>query len=429
MQVYKEMWQVAVNAYNAQGGFYDKNYLDKYPREGNDKYKERQKVAYYENIFKQKVEKYVGYLFKQKPIRTSSSDLIKIIFDDVDKKGNAIDIFMSNFASMAKVRGTMLLLIDMPKEIPTTLKEQKEQRALPYFVPIEPERIIKYKIDKFGKFEWILYEDIIDNSTLDNEDIKKIQRYYDTTKWAIYEDDTIIEQGEHNLGVCPVLQFTESGEFPSVGEFTQIGDISKRLFNLNSELDEILRSQTFSILTIQARTPKDVEINIGTDNAISYGAEMNKPEFIAPPEAPAKTYQERIEKLEKRINEITYDIATTAAKESGIALQIKFQGLNSSLAKFAQKLNDLELRAFDIICRYLDIKNDIEITYPKDFNITDIMQEINVLESIKDLGYTLPTYEKQKLNSIIKNDLGSLGDDVIKQINSEIEDNLKEAMS
>ena len=60
----------------------------------------------------------------------------------------------------------------------------------------------------------------------------------------------ILDAGEHPLSECPVLIGTEGGDFPHFGPFAPIADLSKRLFNLDSELDEILRSQTFSLLTM-----------------------------------------------------------------------------------------------------------------------------------------------------------------------------------
>ena len=237
--------------------------------------------------------------------------------------------------------------------------------------------------------------------------------------------DEILEQGTHDLGVCPVLQFSETGVYPAIGEFTQIGELSKRLYNLKSELDEILRSQTFSILTIQLQHQKDVEMEIGTDNALSYGLNAKRPEFIAPPEAPALTYQKEIEAIEAAINKAAYDVDTSRAQESGIALQIKFQGLNGSLSSFAMRLQDLEMRAFDVAARYLGIRNDIAVRYPTEFNIMDINEEIGILEGIKSLGYTLPSYEKAKLERIIKTDLGGVSEEEMARINTEIEDGLK----
>ena len=421
-----DKWKLAIAAYNGSGGFADGSYLDKYPRESDDKYKQRQAVAYYDSIFKQKVQRYCGYLYKKAVGRATKNKLIELILKDADNRGNSIDVFMSSFAHEAKVRGSMLLLVDMPKEVPPTLKDQIDQRAVPYFVPIASERVTRYKLDKFGAFAWIEFTDVLDESTPTEEKKQNITRYYDANVWIVKDGDDVIDQGQHGLGVCPVLQFAENGTYPCIGEFTQIGQLAKRHYNLNSELDEILRSQTFSLLTIQATAPKDVEVNIGTDNAMAYGANMERPGFIAPPSAPADTYQKKIEAIEARIDAIAYDTTTGKGAESGISLEIKFQGLNGSLGNFAVRLQDIERRAFDVAFRYLGLPNDIEISYPTEFNIIDQDKELKTLDTIKALGYSIPTYEASKLMKVIDSDI-NLSSEQKATIMSEIEDGLKQS--
>lgn len=414
-------------AYLGEGGFSDGSYIDKFPRESDEKYGERQKIAYYTNLFASKINRYIGYLYKTAPMRTTSNALIRQVFDDVDSRGNSVDVFMSSFAKNAKALGSNLLLVDMPQDLPSNLKEQIDTRALPYFVEIEPHTVTKYKLDKFGKFEYIAFNSTIDNSTYDADDVKQVVRYYDSIEWRIYEDDKIIQRGTHNLGICPVISFGENGSFPDIGEFNQIAHLQKRHYNLKSELDEILRGQTFSLLTVNADSPSDIELKLSTDNAIVYGKEMKEPNFIAPESASASIYQKEIGNIEDTINKIAYDISTNQAQESGIALDIKFQGLNGSLSNFAMRLEDFEIRAFEIVARYLGIQNaDVTIQYPKTFNIVDVEKEINTLSEVKTLGYTLPTYEKLKLQQIIANDLSSVSNDDLSLISGEIEDVLKQ---
>jgi len=412
-------------AYRGSGGFSDGSYIDKFPRESDEKYTERKKIAYYSNLFVSKVNRYVGYLFKTAPIRTSSNRLIRTIFDDIDNRGNSIDVFMSSFAKNAKALGSNLVLIDMPKDMPTNLKEQIDSRSLPYLVEIKPHRVVKYKLDKYGKFEYIAYSDTIDNSTYTNDDISEVTRYFDKSMWRVLKDDKVIEQGEHNLGICPVISFGENGVFPDSGEFNQIAYLQKRYYNLESELDEILRGQTFSMLTVNADSPSDLELKLSTDNALVYGTGMTRPSFIAPDGASTHAYKDKIENIIDNINKISYDLSTNGSKESGIALDIKFQGLNGSLSNFAMRLEDFEIRVFDVICRYLGINNDITIDYPKVFSIVDVEKEITILSDIKALGYSLPNYEKLKLMQIISNDLNSVGIEDMDAIKVEIEDSLK----
>ena len=422
---YKKIWQFAYEAYKGDGGFSNGGYIDKYPRESDEKYQIRQSIAYYINLFMPNVTRYIGYIFKDKPIRDTNNQLLLKVLDDCDLRGNSIDVFISSFAKEAKVRGIGIVLVDMPKQTPSNLKDQLNQRALPYVVNIKPESITEYKLDNYGKFEYVKYSDRLDLSTPEETKVIDIIRYYDKQEWRVYQDDEVIESGIHSLGICPVVIFSESGNFPDIGEFTHIAHIAKRHYNLISELDEILRGQTFSILTLQSSSPSDVELQLGTDNAIIYREGMSRPEFIAPPVAPSNTYQEEISKLESIIDKMSYNFTTNQSQESGIALEIKFQGLNSSLANFAMRLEDFELRIFEVMSRYLSISEDITISYNKEFSINDINKEIQTLEAFKSLGYSSKTYESLKLQQIINNDLNSIDLEDMDKIKAEIEDGMK----
>jgi hypothetical protein len=415
-------WNLIKEAYSGTGGFSDGSYIAKYPRESDDKIKQRQDIAYYPNIIASKVKRYIGYLFKKSAIRNTDNEILKSIIDDVDRKGNHIDIFMQNFTLESKLRGCNLLLVDNVSSFSANYAEQKNNREFPYFVSIPPESVSEYKLDKYGNFEYIAYSDVIDNSTFGNKDVVSVTRYYDTQKWIVYEGDKVIESGEHNLGICPILYLSESGVFPSIGEFTQLGGIAKRYYNLKSELDEILRSQTFSILAIQAKD-KAPNISLGTNNALLYDSDK-EPAFITPSNVPTTAYQNEIDSIIELIDRITYDINTNQNQESGIALDIKFQGLNSSLSSFARKCEDFEIRAFDIVCRYLGINLDISISYPKEFNIIDTHKEIETLSMIKAIR-DIPSYERLKLQTIIKNDLNNVNDDDFEVIDKELEDGQK----
>jgi len=152
---------------------------------------------------------------------------------------------------------------------------------------------------------------------------------------------------------------------------------------------------------------------------------MVRPEFIVPPVAPSNTYQEEISKLESIIDKMSYNFTTNQSQESGIALEIKFQGLNSSLSNFAMRLEDFEMRIFEVMSRYLSISEDITVSYNKEFSLNDINKEIQTLEAFKSLGYNSKTYESLKLQQIINNDLNSISLEDMDKIKAEIEDAMK----
>ncbi len=422
---YRQAWKFINDAYTGDNGFYDGGEIDKYTRETDDKIRNRREIAYYSNLFESKVNRYIGYLYKRPPLRNvSKNKLLEGFINNCNNKGDHLDVFMNQFTKFAKAKGVNILLIDNVAEIPGTFEEQLEKRAYPYIQQIKPENITNYKLDEFGNFEFVAFKDALDESTYQKKDTKNVIRYFDKTTWVIYDQsgEKILDNGEHDLGVCPVIYFSEKGEFESLGEFSKLAWLSKRHYNLHSEQDEQLRGNTFSILTINGSA--NSEIKLSTDNALFYEGQK-APSFIAPPSDPMAAYSEKIDKLEMLMDKIGYDITTSKSAESGISLDIKFQGLNSSLSAFARSVEIFEMKIFNIVKKYLGIETEVNIAYKKDFNLVDVHKELETLKMVDDIA-DIPTYRALKLKQIIKSDLQNVTDEEMAQIIAEIEDSQKE---
>ena len=431
---YIDEFEFIAEAYTGTGGFADGSHLDKFKRESfgyidadDNAYGERKEASQreYENLVASKVARYVGYLFKSPPSRETDNVLIDEIRMNVNLRKDTANIFMGNFARNMKARGVNLLLVDTPDRIADNMQEQIQNRIAPYFVEILPERVTDYKLDDYGQFEYVAFSDTRNNSTYGSESIEDITRYYDKTEWRIYDTDGIVlESNTHGFKSCPMLIGSEKGSFESLGEFAQLGGMAKRLFNLDSELKLMLRGQTFSILTVWTEKGSEPNINLGIDNALLYSGD-HPPSYISSDVAQAKTYEDKILAVKESMDRVAYDVSTTAAQESGIALEIKFESLNSSLNAFAQRVESLERRAWKMVTDYLQLPQDtIATTYNLDFSITDLTSDIATLDSI-NLISDLPKYRAAKLKSIISEDLKGIGDEVLDDILLEIDNNAK----
>ena len=368
-------------------------HLIKYPRESQEKFARRNQLAWYRNFIQPACSRFIGYLSKKPPMRTITNPLLDSVVEDCDWRGNGIDVFWHSFGIEAKARGTMLLLIDMPKLIPPTQGQQIQDRAVPYFASIEPEKVMAYETNPRGLLTRIAFNDVYRVDT----QVEIVWRVFTETEWWIQKpgvmDDPSLryESGVHNLGVCPVLIFSESGEFPYVGTFAQIADLSRRYFNAASERDEILRSQTFSLLTYQVPPeqinfePGEVAEAIGTHNMLVHRGDG--PAFIAPPDGPATIYGEVLNQLEETIRRIALTVEQPSQAESGVALTIRFQELNSSLTSFARRMEDLERRAWDIVCRWLGVENTTEVVWAKSFELADLGAEMTTLQNMQSAGF------------------------------------------
>jgi hypothetical protein len=365
------------------------SYLVAYPRESDAKFARRNEVAFYASPLARACSRFIGYMSMRPPVRELPNELYSAIADDTDGRGNAIDVFTRQFSVQAKARGSMLLLVDMPNALASSLAEQLRTRTVPYWTMIAPEIVSDYQIGDDGKFDWV---EFAGNYTTEGGKRVPCIWHFDRQAWSASDDKgNELAGADHPLGECPVLIFTEGGEFPSFGPFSAIADLSRRLFNLDSELDEILRAQTFSLLTMQvpdnstdAQKLSAAQVageTIGTSNLMVHSG--STPAFIAPPDGPARVYLDRIKDIREQIDEIGLNVATVNQQESGIAMTMRFQAINGELSAFASSMEDLERRAWELSRRWLTLTQSPTIRWSRDYNLADVQIELGILAEMQ----------------------------------------------
>lgn len=369
-----------------------RSYLVRYPRESDEKYARRCELAWFASPLSRACTRFTGYISTRPVMRTLPHQLYEAMAEDIDGKSNALDVFWQGFMVDAKARGSMLMLVDMPSpdKSPGSLAEQMQSRVAPYWTAIKPESVTDYAIGDHGRFEFVEFAGNYHREQ-DGKRIPCTWRFDEQGWQATDRDKRILDAGEHGLTECPVLIFTESGDFPHFGPFSAIADISKRLFNLDSELDEILRAQTFSLLTMQVpdgsteeqkiAAARTVGQTIGTANLMVHSG--STPSFIAPDSGPATTYLTRIDKLRDQIDEIGLSVASINQQESGIAMQTRFAAINAELSKFSSRMEDFERRAWELSRQWLGMTTAPEVAWPRDFNLADVESELRILSEMQ----------------------------------------------
>lgn len=391
-QTFKEIGQ----ALDGTGIFSGGGALIKYPSETDDQFEKRKEVSWYVNDIRPAAMRFVGYLTKRPPLRQTENAAFQQFLDDCDWRGNSLSVFLQGFMLQAKARGSMLLLIDMPAT------EQLAERSFPYLTAIAPERVTESQIDEQGRFTRVEFSDLLDG--------EEITRIWTKDSWQIVKGKDTLASGVHALGVCPVIAFTESGDYPCVGEFAQLVGLSKRLLNLRSELDEILRRHTFPIFSaefpilspvdnetadsLQARqialidSLKSAVADLGKNRGILSPAPVG---FVAPPDSPAKVYRDVIADVEAKVDEIGFNIQQTGEKtaESGLALTIRFQSLNAALVSFSQRMEDFERLMFYVAGLWLGVDAETNITtqWARDYQIADPATELETLGAMMASGF------------------------------------------
>lgn len=366
--------------------------LVRYSREDDPKFARRNAVAFYTSPLARAVSRFVGYLFTRSPKRELANPLFARMAEDINGRGDSLDAFWMQFARQFKARGSMLLLVDMPREAPRSLGEQIQRRLVPYWSIVKPEQLTEYQMGDDGKFDFASFSGLFDQP--DGERVPCTWTF-DRDGWEARDQrDRVLASGQHGLGECPLLAQTEGDEFPCFGPFSAIADIGKRLFNAESELDEILRGQTFSVahMKVPETWTEKQKIDAATTAGITLGVSnmlltSDDFGFVAPPDGPATIYMERIRDLREQIDEIALEVRDSGQAESGEAKRLRFQALNGELAAFAGHMESIERRAWELSAKWLGLTQALPTaSWSRDYNITDVAVEMQLLADMRDAG-------------------------------------------
>lgn len=370
--------------------------LVQHPRESSAKFAGRNALATYENHLRTACKRFVSFLCRRRPKREGAdAPLVQLLLQDADLRGTALNNFLVPAAAMLKALGSVLVVLDEPQGDPAvSLQDQIARRRVPYVRLADPSSVISYRLDPdSGQFVSVTLESV---EWWDDEETL-VERDYTTTGWRVRKSgtDKVLAEGAHSYGVCQVLYATESGaEFPVIGEYAQIADMSLRLFNARSERDDILRGQTFSILTMQVPPEhthtfdaSKVSATIGTHSMLVHTGDA--PAFIAPDSGPAEVYAQTIAELEQSIRRVSMDDSTeqSAQPESGIARRMRFEQLNADVSSLAQQLLLLEMRIWALFHRATGSGGDVTVAWPDDFNLADVQAELDILTTMQLSGF------------------------------------------
>ncbi|MDY4146818.1 MAG: hypothetical protein SOX98_02770 [Acidaminococcus fermentans] len=390
------IYRLMRDSYYGDGG-YRGAYLIPHKRETEQNYRDRQQTAYYLNHFSLIVNALVNPIFKRRPLRDwtgTASPVAEAFLEDVDGAGNDMDSFMQAAALSAKLYGAVFIVVEnfQAMDLPASMGEALAQRKFPYAYTLDPDRVEGVSIDKNGRVLSIKFRDTAVSSTMGGEKERTV--YFDTHSWAVYEDGALVSSGEHNLEEVPVVWFpsqhVKNGELNPTPELYPIAGISCSLYNHCSWLTEILRNQTFPLLTFPSKEASDLVI--GNNNALCYDGDTVRfqPGFISPPSDPAALIQSQIKTMVEEMYRMAgLTFATTTKQEaSGISRQWEFERTNQRLAAFAKRCAAAEKKILALVAKWMGLDLEYTATYSSDFGITDVATELKNAQAVLDMQLT-----------------------------------------
>lgn len=463
-----ETYTLLRDAYEGNGGFSAGAYIIQHKRENETNYQVRQQVAYYLNYVQPVVNSHVNPIFRKDPARSwdGANKFWLEFINNVDMFGSGMSKFMKQAGFLAKLFGVAFIVMDNFKEANQSNNQADaiKNRQFPYIYAVTPDRVVGYTVDNFNKLTSITYTEPLEDTSATPPTALSIAteaasgkgqrgtsnevqyRCWTTTEWVVIKKDgTIIDQGTHDLGRVPVIPLFSKNVIPGVvipdSEFFAIAKTNLRLYNMCSELDEILRNQAFSILTYPG---KEVPaLTIGVNNAIGYnGSEVHfAPAFIAPPSGPAEVIMQQMDRLiveMYRMAMLTHVSGGKSEARTGAAKAWDFEVTNQVLADFATNCENAERDMANLFTLWTEPGRDLsakpieyKCMYSDDFSIRDTEQELTeatMALSLK-IGGKFDIAVKQKVAAVTLKDSPDVDLDEIKQdivaIGSQVVDSTK----
>ena len=385
--------------------------LFKHPKERDTDYKRRLGRSYYYNFCAPVVDIYTDHLFRN-PITEDFKSLQNIVekrIDNIDRKGSSLIEIRKEIAEFAQLYGHAFIVVDMPKSNgEVNLQQRIDNNQFPFLCLFPPQRVINWSLDAFGRPFWVLLAEVADSNsdplmfdkTKDNAPNINY-RLWTRQEWMLFNSEyKLIDAGTHPVGEVPIVavynkKSKKHRSFLGISEIADVSFIARDIYNLCSELGQIISDQTFSFLAIQGN-PQDYggDQVLGVGKGLIYPENANVPQYVAPDSASADVIMKQIDRQINKIFQIVKLEGGSAHQErqikeqSGIAKAFDFHQTNSSLSKKSSNLNDAELRVWQLFAKWEGKEFDGSVDYPDDFSVSAVNDDIKeALEAIKlDVG-------------------------------------------
>jgi hypothetical protein len=396
------------------GGPGECTYLDQFPREDREKFAKRRDIAHYVNYTGPILKTLLAYITNEPTNRDGVSEDLKVWMADVDGKKTTWDqMLRTTIWRRAGGMGWCPVLFDAP-EAPQDEEAISAARAEALglgrvkAIPLFPMNLLDWAEDEDGTLKSVkirtcleVREDLLADGLTEEHyaiwDREKVRKFVVTVPKEGDPAITSEREVSHSFGCVPVVVFhAEPDGEDCIRGASVVGDVAvvnRRIFNLDSELDDHGRNSCFSILGIPVKDmDSDVgEIVGGSGSAMKIPHDASqKLHTVAPPESVPAAMEKRREVLVREIyrcGRLEY-AKPTGVTTSGIARAYEFEGTNRRLGDIAGAFARGDQDSLRLVERMRTGNKDSKVTVspPADFSVEDLTADLQNLVSALALG-------------------------------------------
>lgn len=437
----------------------------------------RRQLARYENFAGKIIDQIKAALFREDPTRRVGKDEkanapLAVWWQNIDRKTKpsatmpiaatagpvgpttpvqgtsrtSINKFWTHVWDAAATFGHMFVVMDRPKGAPAVTAADQSSPFLRMYTPLDA---IDWLTDDLGNLTAIMFVEVAPRASLGQ--VARVDynlRVFTTEYWGLYDANyNLIEggpdNGQHKFGRIPVvvLYSKRRNLVPMIGH-SVLDDpqLYIDLYNLTSELRELLRNQTFSMLNVQLGDNESVleaQANLGQMSGTeSVLFSKGKADFISGDAGNVEAYRKERADLVRaiyRLAAIAWESDSKDAEAHG-SLKLKREDLNQMLSAFADELEHAELEVAELFYRAQHgpdaweqrfLEDGVVVRYPETFDPTPFDVILAQAEAALALDMP-PTFNKELKKRLVPKFLPELPPTQLEAINKEIDAGLTE---
>ena len=322
-----------------------RRYLPQEPRELDDQYDNRLARSVVPPYL-QRIEKMLGGMLVRKPVRLNDvGDVIREQLFDVDLQGNDLNVWTYETARLAVRYGHVGVLVDAPAA---------GQKGRPYWVTYTPREILGWRtevIDGMQKFTQLrLLEKVFEADGDYGE--KEVEQVRVLTPGAFEIHRKNEKSGEYDLyeeGTTSLTDIPFAVAYANRVNFMEsrppmedIAELNLKAYQIQSDLDNQLHISAVPMLAFFGFPQSSEEVSAGPGEAIAFPAE-GKAEYIEPDGKSFNAQFERLDRLEKQINNLGLAavLGQKLSAETAESKRIDRSQGDSTMMVVAQQIQDM----------------------------------------------------------------------------------------
>ena len=378
----------------ATGGTYEirrrhRRYLPQEPREQDVSYDRRLSTSICPPYY-QRLERMLAGMLTRKPVRLNdTSDQIREQLFNVDLNGNDLNVWTYETARKMIRYGHIGVLVDAPRD-----------GGRPFWCSYTPREILGWRTEIIDGEQRLMQLRLSESIIVPDGDYgeKEVQqiRVLSPGEFKLFQRDEkkgdfrVVDEGRTSLNRIPfgVAYSNRVNTLESRPPLEDIANLNLKAYQVQSDLDNQLHISAVPMLAFYGFPSAAEEVSAGPGEAIAFPAD-GRAEYIAPSSDAFASQFQRLDQIEKQINELGLSavLGQKLSAETAEAKRLDRSQGDSTMMVISQNMQDMIDNCLQYHAQYLGDRQPGSCYVNRDFLGTRLEpQEIQALLQLYTAG-------------------------------------------